>query len=65
MWSALFLWLSVVGMVVGLAGELVWVVALEKMVLAGGMVVMGAALVAGAAGLFTRGEVARPAPTSA
>jgi len=50
--SAIFVWTSMLGMGVGLLGELLWVATLDARVLAVGMVVMGAALIAAAASLW-------------
>jgi len=52
--------LALVGTVVGLAGEIVWVAALNKTVFAAAMLVMGAAVVAGAICLCTGRQAAGP-----
>ena len=50
-WHRVFLWLSISGMVLGLAGECVWVAYLDQSVLQLAMALSGAAMIAGAAGL--------------
>jgi len=55
-WPRLFVWTSVLGMLLGLAGELVWFAAGWQAAFVAGMVVMVAALVAGAVSLWPRAD---------